>query len=84
MCRFFSFIKVLFIDFGVKVIPKNLYTKFQDCCCYIADNVFYDIRRENMKKLPIRLQDFETLRRENMLCVDKTKRLLELVTKGRE
>jgi hypothetical protein len=36
-----------------------------------------------MRELPIGLQDFETLRRENMLYVDKTKRLLELVTKGR-
>ena len=36
-----------------------------------------------MKELPIGLQDFETLRRENMLYVDKTERLLELVTKGR-
>ncbi len=36
-----------------------------------------------MKELPIGLQDFETLRRENMLYVDKTGRLLELVTKGR-
>ena len=36
-----------------------------------------------MKELPIGLQDFETLRRENMLYVDKTNRLLELVTKGR-
>ena len=36
-----------------------------------------------MKELPIGLQDFETLRRENMLYVDKTERLLELVMKGR-
>ena len=36
-----------------------------------------------MRELPIGLQDFETLRRENMLYVDKTERLLELVTKGR-
>ena len=36
-----------------------------------------------MKELPIGLQDFETLRRENMLYVDKTERLLEIVTKGR-
>ncbi|MBR1438884.1 MAG: AAA family ATPase [Synergistaceae bacterium] len=36
-----------------------------------------------MKELPIGLQDFEMLRRENMLYVDKTERLLELVTKGR-
>ena len=36
-----------------------------------------------MQELPIGLQDFETLRCENMLYVDKTERLLELVTKGR-
>ncbi len=36
-----------------------------------------------MKELPIGLRDFETLRRENMLYVDKTEHLLELVTKGR-
>ena len=36
-----------------------------------------------MKELPIGLQDFETLRRKDMLYVDKTERLLELVTKGR-
>ena len=33
-------------------------------------------------KLPIGLQDFEILRRENILLVDKTGRLLEPVTKG--
>ena len=36
-----------------------------------------------MKELPIGLQDFETLRRDNMLYVDKTERLLELVKNGR-
>ena len=36
-----------------------------------------------MQELPIGIQSFETLRRNNMLYVDKTERLLELVTKGR-
>ena len=36
-----------------------------------------------MKELPIVLQDFETLRRENMLYLDKTERLLELVKNER-
>ena len=36
-----------------------------------------------MKELPIGIQDFETLRREDLLYVDKTERLLELVKKGR-
>ena len=36
-----------------------------------------------MKELPIGLQDFEMLRREDMLYVDKTERLLELVKNGR-
>ena len=36
-----------------------------------------------MKELPIGLQDFEMLRRENMLYVDKTGRLMELINKGR-
>ena len=36
-----------------------------------------------MRELPIGLQDFEMLRREDMLYVDKTERLLELVKNGR-
>ncbi|MBQ7501745.1 AAA family ATPase [bacterium] len=36
-----------------------------------------------MKELPIGIQDFEMLRRDNLLYVDKTERLLELVKKGR-
>ena len=40
-------------------------------------------RMWEMKELPVGLQDFRALRQENMLYVDKTKRFLELVTKGR-
>ena len=36
-----------------------------------------------MQELPIGIQSFEALRRNNMLYVDKTDRLLELVTEGR-
>ena len=36
-----------------------------------------------MKELPIGIQDFETLRREDLLYVDKTERLLELERRGR-
>lgn len=36
-----------------------------------------------MKELPIGVQDFEMVRRENMLYVDKTERLVDLVKNGR-
>ena len=36
-----------------------------------------------MKELPIGVQDFEMLRRDDLLYVDKTARLLELVKSGR-
>ena len=36
-----------------------------------------------MQELPIGIQDFEMLRRDNLLYVDKTARLLELIKNGR-
>lgn len=36
-----------------------------------------------MKELPIGIQDFEIIRRENLLYVDKTDKLLDLVKNGR-
>ena len=36
-----------------------------------------------MRELPIGIQDFEMLRRDNLLYVDKTERLLELIKNGR-
>ncbi len=36
-----------------------------------------------MKELPIGVQDFEQIRQDNMLYVDKTGRLMELISKGR-
>ena len=36
-----------------------------------------------MKELPIGVQDFEQIRRDDMLYVDKTGRLMELISKGR-
>ena len=36
-----------------------------------------------MRELPIGIQSFEMLRRANLLYVDKTKRLLELIKSGR-
>ncbi|MBQ7528612.1 AAA family ATPase [bacterium] len=36
-----------------------------------------------MKELPIGIQDFEMLRRDNLLYVDKTARLLDLIKNGR-
>lgn len=36
-----------------------------------------------MKELPIGVQDFEQIRRDDMLYVDKTGRLMELINKGR-
>ena len=35
-----------------------------------------------MKELPIGVQDFEQIRQDNMLYVDKTGRLMELISKG--
>ena len=36
-----------------------------------------------MRELPIGIQNFEMLRRDNLIYVDKTKRLLELIRNGR-
>ena len=36
-----------------------------------------------MQVLPIGVQDFEQIRRDDMLYVDKTGRLMELISKGR-
>ena len=40
-------------------------------------------RERRLRELPIGVQDFVAMRRDGMLYVDKTARLLELVTNGR-
>jgi hypothetical protein len=37
---------------------------------------------QNLPKLPVGIQDFEKIRQENYLYVDKTKELLDFINEG--
>ena len=42
-----------------------------------------DVRRDKLQKLPIGIQDFENLRQEGYLYVDKTPYLLDIIDTGK-